>query len=89
MLYVTKGNQQFRIDESEKNAWAAKGFTILDAEGKEVKTDYHAPVPYEEHIAAVEAAKGAKVKELEAKIKELEAKIKELEEQLAAQDDFE
>lgn len=82
MLYVTKGNQQFKIDETEKNAWAAKGFKILDAEGKEVKTDYHPPVPYEEHIAAVEAAKSTKVKELEAEIKELKA-------QLAAQDDFE
>lgn len=82
MLYVTKGNQQFRIEEDEKNIWAAKGFKILDAEGKEVETDYHAPVPYEEHLAAVEAAKSTKVKELEAKIKELEA-------QLAAQDDFE
>lgn len=82
MLYVTKGNQQFKIEETEKNAWAAKGFTILDAKGKVVETDYHPPVPYEEHLAALEAAKSTKVKELEAKIKELEA-------QLEVQDDFE
>lgn len=86
MLYVTKGNQQFKINEDEKNNWAAKGFTILDAKGNVVKTSYHAPVPYEEHIKAIEdavaEAKSTKVKDLEARIKELEA-------QLAAQDDFE
>jgi len=82
MLYVIKANQQFRIEEDEKELYAAKGFKIFDSKGKEIKTEVHAPVPYEEHIKAVEAAKSVKVKDLEAKIKELET-------QLAAQDDFE
>lgn len=85
MLYVVKANQQFKIEEEEKELYAAKGFKIFDAKGVEVKTEVQAPVPYAEHIKAVEAAKGTKVKDLEAKIKELEAKIAELE----ASDDFE
>lgn len=85
MLFVTKANQQFRIEDDEKDIYAAKGYKIFDAKGKEIKTEVQAPVPYAEHVKAVEAAKSAKVKELEAKIKELEAKIAELE----AADDFE
>lgn len=84
MLYVTKANQQFRIEDEEKDVYAAKGYKIFDAKGVEVKTEVHAPVPYEEHLKAIEAAKSVKVKDLEAKIKELEAKIAELE-----TDDFE
>lgn len=86
MLYVTKGNQQFKIDETEVSKYASLGYSIMDAKGNPVETGYHPPVPYEEHIKAieeaVEAAKSTKVKELEAKIKELEGK-------LAAADDFE
>lgn len=82
MLYVTKGNQQFKIDEDEVSKYASMGYKIMDAKGNSVETGYHPPVPYEDHIKeierAVEAAKSVKVKDLEAKIKKLEAEIEAL-----------
>ena len=73
MMYATKKNIQVKIDDDQAEAYAKQGYTILDKDGKTVPCSYHAPVPYEEHIKAVEAAKSTKVKDLEARIAELEA----------------
>lgn len=84
MLFATKHNRQFKIDDSEKDSYAAKGYKIVDADGKEVATEFHAPIPYEEHVKLLaEAKKGGKNKDLEAKIKELEAAIAERDAKIA------
>lgn len=85
MMYATKSNIQVKIDDDQAEVYAKQGYKILDKDGKEVECSYHAPVPYEEHIKAVEAAKGTKVKALEARIAELEA---ELEAAKSGADDF-
>ena len=84
MLYATKSNIQLKIDDDQADVYAKQGYKIMDKDGNPIESSYHEPVPYEEHIKALEAAKSAKVKELEAKIKVLEAKLKE-----ATADDFE
>lgn len=76
MMYATKKNIQVKIDDDQAEAYAKQGYTILDKDGNTVACSYHAPVSYEEHIAAVQA---------------LEARIAELEAELAAsksEDDF-
>lgn len=75
MMYATKKNIQIKIDDDQAEAYAKQGYTIMDKDGNPVACSYHAPVPYEEHIKAVEAAKSTKVKDLEKRIAELEAEL--------------
>ena len=63
MMYATKKNIQVKIDDDQAEVYAKQGYTIIDKDGNPVACSYHAPVPYEEHVKALE-----RIAELEAEL---------------------
>lgn len=67
-LYAVKANKVYQVDEATKEEYLAKGYDIVDENGKAVEKSPSATVPYAEYAKVVD-----EVKALKAEIETLKA----------------
>lgn len=88
--YAQKANRQYPVNNDvEAKAFQKNGYDIFDEKGKVVLVGYGKTIPYEQHLAELEALKaskgdGAALKEATKQVKALTKEVEEIKAELEA-----